>query len=243
MKFWLAISQPFENVVNLSLLSEKDGARARIFSFLCESVKIHLIGAEILERLRYPQSAAAVRGRIPTKKRVRSGDLGEIVATDYVNQWGPFVVPLKRLRYKDDRDMSMRGDDIIGLEMSAAPVRVLKAEVKSRSNLTESVVEQACAALEVNEGRPKPSSLSFTSMRLRDENRDDLAEIFEKLQESDVEADRITHLVFTFSGNNPSQALKVYAERTGSITDRRFVGMFVDKHADLIEKVFEALSA
>jgi hypothetical protein len=243
MKEWVNLSQPFADVLNVSLLHEKTGVRSQILPVLCESIKVHLVGAETLEKLRFSRSAAAIRGRIPLDKRVRSGDLAEIVATDYVNQWGPFVVPLMRLRYKDDRDMPMRGDDIIGLDMSQHPVRVLKAEVKSRESLSPSVVGDACTALDTNEGRPKPSSLSFTSMRLRDENKDELAEVFERLQDSDVDASRMTHLVFTLSGNDPSAALRVYAVVPGNVADRRFVGLVVADHSTFIEKVFEALSA
>jgi hypothetical protein len=243
IKEWVDRTQPFSETLNVYLLHEKDGARTAVFPALCESVKAHLIGAEVLERLRFSQAAAAIRGRIPTRKRIRSGDLAEVIATDYLNQWGPFVVPLKRLRYKDDRDMSMRGDDMIGLDSSETPVRVLKAEVKSRQTLYESVVGEAVTALDANQGRPKPSSLSFTSMRLRDENKDELAQVFERLQESDVEPKRITHLVFTFTGNDPSSALRVYAVAGGAVGDRRLVGMVVSDHQDFIERVFEVSNA
>ena len=229
--------------MNLSLLQEKDGARGQAFPFLCEAVKHHLIGAEILERLNFSDAAEAIRGRIPTEKKTRSGDLAEILATDYVNEWGPFMVPLNRLRYKDDRDLPMRGDDIIGLDLSAAPPRILKAEVKSRESLSQSVVEQACNSLDANEGRPKPASLSFTSMRLREQNKEDLAKIVEQLQNSDVDASRMTHLVFTLSGNNPSEALRVHAIARGAVADRRFVGFVIGDHQDFIKKVFEAVSA
>jgi hypothetical protein len=240
---WTRVTQPLSNAPNVWLVEEQSETRSSIFPSLCDSVKVHLIGSETLQKLNYNLSAAAIQGRIPIGKRIRSGDLAEIIATDYVDDTGPFSVPLKRLRYKDDREMSMRGDDMIGLDLNQTPTRVLKVEVKSRANLSDSAVADACASLDKNEGRPKPASLAFTSMRLRDEGKDALAEVVERLQEDDIESSRLTHMVFTFSANDPTRVLEPHALGSGAVADRRFVGMTVPDHQSLIEKVFEALSA
>lgn len=227
---------------NLKIVQERQGSRDSILPLIGISVKEHLIGADILERLSFGKAAAAVRNRIPTKKRIRSGDLGEIIATDYIHGKTGFIIPLRRLCYKDDRDMSMRGDDIIGLDITSQPIRVLKAEVKSKALMNSSTIQNACKALENNLGRPKPSSLAFTSMMLRRERKDDIAILIETLQEEDLQSERLTHLIFTFSGNNPSRSCISHLHGSESVTDRRFIGLIVEDHQFFIQQVFESIN-
>ena len=102
----------------------------------------------------------------------------------------------------------MRGDDLIALDTTVSPPRVLKAEVKSRATLATATVRLACAALHSNRGRPKASSLAFISMRLRERGDDDVAALIEALQEGEMRLDQIRHLVFTISGNAPLRHLE-----------------------------------
>ena len=81
----------------------------------------------------YKKAAHVVKNRLPTGKAIRSGDLGEILATEYVDQETNSRVPIKRLRYKDDQQMAMRGDDVIAVRPGPKRMtQVLKVEAKSR---------------------------------------------------------------------------------------------------------------
>jgi hypothetical protein len=71
--------------------------------------------AGILRRLGKPEAAKFVEGKLPTSKSIRSGDLGEILATEWIATQGGYQAPIKRLRWKDHRNMAMRGDDVIGI--------------------------------------------------------------------------------------------------------------------------------
>ena len=54
-------------------------------------------------------------------RQIRSGDLGEIYATEWIDAHsGGYRAPIKRLRWKDHRNMAMRGDDVIGILQDAA---------------------------------------------------------------------------------------------------------------------------
>ncbi len=235
---WLEIHHPANS--SLWTLTERDNARNTVLDRVCDSVADHLIGEDILARLRLPLAAEAVRNRLPTKKRIRSGDLAEIIATDFVREKSEFTVPLLRLRYKDDRDMSMRGDDLIAIDRALDPPAVLKAEVKSRATIGPPVISEACTALNANGGRPKPSSLAFVSMMLRREGRDDMAEIVERLQEADLSASRITHLVFVLSGNNPARALEPHVTQAVTVRERRFVALRIADHQQFVELAFRS---
>jgi hypothetical protein len=232
-----------EPQTGLLVLGEKDGARANVLSQLCDSVAEHLVGTDILAVLGFPKSSAAIRNRLPTSKQIRSGDLGEIIATDYVHEKSQFKVPLRRLRYKDDRNTSMRGDDLIALDTTVSPVRVLKAEVKSRATLAAAAVRLACTALEANRGRPKASSLAFISMRLRERGEDEIAALIEGLQEGELRLDQVHHLVFTVSGNAPLNHLESCLNDPVTAAERRLIGLHVENHQDFVHGIFNSLDA
>ena len=95
--------------------------------------------ARALARLGKPAAAALIQGKLPTTKAIRSGDLGEIYATEWIDSHsGGYRAPIKRLRWKDHRNMAMRGDDVIGILQDAQTQRLhfLKTEAKSRVALT-----------------------------------------------------------------------------------------------------------
>jgi len=106
-----------------------------------------------------------VRQKLPESKAIRSGDLGEILATEYIAESTPYEVPIKGLRWKDHRNMAMRGDDVIGIEQNPENGRLkfLKSEAKSRAALAAGVVVDARTALEKDGGLPSPHALAFVS--------------------------------------------------------------------------------
>jgi hypothetical protein len=99
-------------------------------------------------------SSSAAR-KLPTTKALRSGDLGEIYATEWIDAHsGGYHAPIKRLRWKDYRNMAMRGDDVIGIFQDADTKRLkfLKTEAKSRVTLTAQVLAEARAGLDKDGG-------------------------------------------------------------------------------------------
>src|SRR4051794_9215142 len=78
---------------NVVVLTEKTGARPLTETAICEAVTDHLVGLDVLERLGYARAANTIRTSLPTRKRIRSGNLGEVLASDYIEQKTPFVCP------------------------------------------------------------------------------------------------------------------------------------------------------
>ena len=55
--------------------------------------------ARALARLGKPAAAALIQGKLPTTKAIRSGDLGEIYATEWIDAHsGGYRAPIKRPR-------------------------------------------------------------------------------------------------------------------------------------------------
>ena len=115
--------------------------------------------ARNLDRLGENAAAQFVRDKLPLSKRGRSGDLGEVLATEFIAERLSYTVPIKRLRWKDHRELPMRGTDVIGIRQNGASGRLefLKTEAKSRVLLNASVVSEARDGLKRDNGMPSPT--------------------------------------------------------------------------------------
>jgi hypothetical protein len=111
---------------------------------------------------------------LPKSKKARSGELAEILASELVEEKLGFEVPVRRLRYKDGREMALRGDDFIGVKYSDNDaLRLLKGKSKSRNMLAETTITQARRSLNRDNGRCTPSSLLFVADRLLERKGDE----------------------------------------------------------------------
>ena len=244
IRSWMDESRPDPAAKELVLLQERAGARAMVEAAFQETVKDHLAGLSIIHRISgYEKSLEYIRNKMPRPIKVRSGDCGEILATEYIEQCTGYSVPIKRLRWKDDRDTTMRGDDVIALRMAKTRWHVLKAESKSRASLSTSVVEEAVDGLGRHAGRPNPSSLAFISARLRELGRDAEAEVFDELQSKTPRLGEIEHLVFTLSGNDPTSQLQSHVARASSACRRHLIGCVIQDHQGFINQVFDQICA
>jgi hypothetical protein len=222
------------------LYQERAGQRGTGLRLLKALVADHFVGeATILKAGGYKKAAEVILNSLPTSKRVRSGDLAEVLATEYVNSETPFRVPIKKLRWKSDRQMPMHGNDIIGVDTTANPPKILKGECKSRATFNDSVASEAADTLDAHDGRPNPSSLAFIAKRLYEENRDAEAQVFQKLQsEGSIPARTITHGTFVVAGNDPRGPLERMRKPRHVVIARQRVGVVVSEHAKFIERVF-----
>lgn len=248
---WCDISATPQGVHRLIVLTEKSGGRGKILKALGEIVRSHYedpdVIADDLKRLGYKKTAAFLRKELPASRRARSGDLGEILATEFVTRRTDYKVPVKRLRYKDGRELALRGDDLIGLLTASGKLQFLKGEAKSRKSMDEKTVKEARKALRKNRGRPSSHSLNFIAKRLIDssdaEHQGLGRQIRDALIDRSITSDQVKHMIFAFSRNDARALLgadiKAY---TGSIAQRA-VAFRVDDHQAFIALIFkEALA-
>lgn len=203
--------------------------------------------ARALARLHKPEAAKVITDLLPQTPQIRSGDLGEIYATEWINAHSGYRAPIKRLRWKDHRDMAMRGDDVIGmiLDPGTQRLRFLKTEAKSRIDLRAQTLGEARAGLDKDGGRPSSHALAFVSARLLELGNDlPLVDaIDDALYRHGIPVESVQHLLFTFSGNAPqvllTQALQAYPGPIGQWG----VGLHVDGHAQFIGAVYAQVVA
>jgi len=244
LKAWMNETHPDTGVPELVMLREHDGQRAIVQPAIQETVKDHLAGLDVVNKIGgFAKTLAYIRNKMPSAKRVRSGDFGEILATEYIDQCTEYRVPIKRLRWKDDRNTTMRGDDVIGIRRDGQRWKVLKAESKSRAALSGAVIGEAVDGLQKNGGRPNPSSLAFISSRLREMDRDVEAKVFEGLQSRPPRTGDIEHLVFSLSGNDPMRHLKRHRADGSTAIRRHLVGCVIVDHQDFITNLFDSIHA
>ena len=199
--------------------------------------------AGILKRLGKNKAAAFITGKLPTSKSIRSGDLGEILATSYVVEMTSYGGVINRLRWKDHRNMAMRGDDVIGIRKGdgVGKVEFLKGEVKSSVALTAAIVAKARKALRKDHSRPSPHALSFMADRLFEIGKKDLVDLIDVAQlKRGIKLRQVSHLVFTFTGNDGTQLLRDDLNAYAGQVRQLAVALIVkDGHQKFIKDVYQ----
>lgn len=197
--------------------------------------------ARLLKRLGKPEASDHVRLKLPTTKQMRSGDLGEIIATAYVNDYVGYATGVCRLRWKDHRDMAMRGDDIIGVRVGSdgAP-EFLKGEVKSSVSLKTKIVAEARKALRSNNGRPSAHALSFFADRLIESGEEALCDLIDDAQlKKGIPPGKVTNMLFVMTGNDARNFLRTDLKGCKGPIAQHSVALRIKEHQKFIADVFE----
>jgi hypothetical protein len=238
-KDWLELTSSTPK--DIPLYKERKNARAAGLAELGKLVADHFVGEKaVLKMGGYNKAAKTILNSLPTSKRTQSGDLGELVATEYVDAQTSFRVPLRKLRWKSDRQMPLHGNDVIAVEtVKGGRVRVLKGESKSAATVSAATVKGAAEGLDRHDGRPNPSTLAFIVKRLYDEDRDAEAKVFEDLQADGVLTTKdVLHLIFTLAGNDPSALLAAAPKPKRAGIKRLVAAVVISDHPDFVEAVY-----
>lgn len=229
--------------------AEKKGGRDEISDDLAETIRSHYHRlehiADDVKRLGYEVAARILSEAIPQTAKGRSGDLGEILATELVEEEIGLRVPVRRLRYKDGRNMAMRGDDFIGAgyDSKGKKLWLLKGEAKSNKTLGKATVTNARKVLDRDHGRCTPDSLLFVANRLLESNDPDENALGRDLRDEvglkSLRADRIDHMLFTVSGNGPHASLKEDLDAAGTNRDHYVVNIHIEDHQDFIAAMYQ----
>lgn len=226
---------------------ERPGGRAAIEGDLPDCIRSHYDDmeriAEEIHELGYPHAAAILAERMPRSVRARSGELGEILATELVEEQLGYTVPVRRLRYKDGREMALRGDDFIGVRVDTEDhLHLLKGESKSRAALARTTITEARSALSKDGGRATATSLLFIADRLMDhadERRTLGRQIRNEVATKAIPAGRVAHVLFTVSGNATPQALYDDLNAADTVRPHFVIHLRIDDHQAFIKTCYE----
>lgn len=154
-----------------------------------------------------------------------------------------FKLGIRRLRWKDHRNMAMRGDDVLAFHIPAAGrVRVLKAEVKSRAKMQTSVIEEARSALDDYKELPSPHAIGFVADRLGETGDKALQDAIDEVQlKRGLRKSQVTHMLFAFSGNDATKMLQTNLSGYAGSVSQHYVGLRISGHKQFVNDVFAAV--
>ncbi len=245
---WLQIDEDqFDERKTLFRLTEKQGGRAAVADRIIERVRSHYDDlehiADDVDRLGFPGASEILRERLPRTPRARSGEMGEILAIEFIEFQTGFRIPVRRLRYKDGREMALRGDDFLGIDDDEDErLSFLKGEAKSGQAVTNAVITDARDRLSKDDGRPTPISLLFVADRLLDAEGDDKElgrRIRDEVARRTVPPQRISHGLFTLSGNVPQDALEDDLDAADEVHIHISANLHVQDHQAFIAEIYE----
>lgn len=189
--------------------------------------------------------AMFLRDRLPTKKSARSGDMGEILATAYLNEDCGYVVGPSRLIDRDHQEWAMRGDDVLAAKVdSDSRLHLVKAEAKSRVKLGKATVKAAREGLARNDEMPSPHSLSQFATRLLKTSDDHVGEaVLDAQLTSGIRPDHVGHLMFLLTSGDPSTAVKEDLEAYVGTVPQLTITLRVQHHPAFINEAFDEVVA
>jgi hypothetical protein len=198
--------------------------------------------ASIAQRHGKTGVAKYLSNKLPTKVGFRSGDMGEILATAYLHEEAGWVVGPCRLIHRDHPEWAMRGDDVLGARLNAAAkVLVIRGEAKSRVKASRATVTEAREGLSRDKEMPSSHSLTQFADRLMTMDATLGNAVQDLLLFDDLRADRVRHLMFLFTGNDPrahvADDLLTYTGAVRQLT----ITMRVRGHKEFIKAAYEAV--
>lgn len=251
LKRWLTTNSTSVGKHPLHVMTERAGVRTAVLDDVRAIVRTHYvspaIAAQRVSDLGAPATAKILGELLPKTKAARSGDFGEVLATEIAEQTLGFIVPVRRLRWKDGRNMALRGDDIVGIRVDAKGkiLALLKGESKSYARLTNAVIEKAAEALDRDRGRPGRHAVLFIATRLRETGKDEDAALATQLEGAVVagfSGSAVEQFLFTLTGIDPNTLL---ANHLSSVSKkkrpRHAVGAQIADHGEFIKLLFGGL--
>lgn len=244
-KEWCVLTKNDVNNHQLrTLLPEIDKLHLGIDS-LAKTIPGHYASEErlaaLFKRLGKEKVSEFIIEKLPTQKNIRSGDLGEILGSAYLNEYTKYKTGINKLRWKDHRNMAMRGADLLAVRgHDVLKIKFIKGEVKSRKALSLGVMNEAYNALGKDNNRPSAHSLAFLADRLYEEGNDELASLIDDaLLTYQIKDTQISHLIFTFSGNEPTKILNLALSNYKGSVSQYSVGLHISEHQEFIKAVYE----
>jgi hypothetical protein len=248
---WINRQEEINNLRTFLICTEVAGTRLQIAEDLQEIIRSHYndlaVIADDIKQLGYEVASKILKARLPQTSRARSGDLGEILATEYIEYELGYDVPIRRLRYKDGREMALRGDDFIGIRRDKKKgLLLLKGESKSASKLSNTTIKNARSALDRDNGRCTPHALLFVADRLMEGSASGSQLELGRLIKTEVASQslppsRIEHAFFTMTANNPLASLRADLNAADGTRRQTTINLNIVDHQDFIAESYNNL--
>lgn len=195
----------------------------------------------IAERHSKKGVARLLRDKVPRTQGGRSGDMGEILGTAYVQTVLGYKTGPSRLIERDHQEWALRGDDILGARMGKTNLELVKVEAKSRASASTRTITEARQGLRRNNDLASPHSLTQFAERLlrTDETLSDA--INDVLQCDGLRPSQLAHVMFLFAGNHPRKGIRKDLQDYDGAVRQATVTVTVSAHQDFIRNTYTAV--
>lgn len=147
---------------------------------------------------------------LPENDKTKKGNFAEIVLCEYLQESSGLKPIILRLRYNQNVDQSMKGDDVILFDVTNVFNRLIVGEAKYRTQMAKKVVDDINF---VFGGTTRlPISIPFISQVLRDKGQHDLADNLDDLiAQMHHMRSPIINVAFVMSNNKVKDVVQEHA--------------------------------
>lgn len=245
--FWLELDDSDKGYTKFEHrpLKEKQGVRESVRPALIEAILNHHFHPErireTLERLEFAKAAEHLCDYLPKEGRTRKGNFGEVVASEHLRQRYGYKMPVFKLRFMDNPNMPMRGEDIVAFEMSEDNkiTTICIGEAKTSERYNRDQVKKGYDRL-VIAYHPHPISLSLICNILYERGDHDLAKQIDMVLEDMVSRYFPCHnWLFIITGNRARNPFGPIEEKDSVVKNLKTVNLCLPRLSSLINDIFE----
>jgi len=226
-------------------VKEKDEIRESVKPALVESILDHHFQSQrikgSLERLGFAKAAKYFITQLPKEDRTRKGNFGEVVASEHLCQRYGYKMPVFKLRFMDNPNMPMRGEDVVAFEIAEDNkiTAICIGEAKTMERYNRDKVEKAHKRLVISY-HPHPVTLSLISNILHERGNHDLAEQIDVIVETlGLRSVPRHNWLFVITGNQPRDPFGPIEEIDDVIENLRTVSLYLPQLSSFIKEIFE----
>jgi hypothetical protein len=226
-------------------MKEREGIRGNIKPALTEAILEHHLHSRTisgaLERLGYKKAAEYFGSLLPKGNKTRKGNFGEVVASEHLCQRYGYRMPVFKLRFRDNPDMPMRGEDIVAFELAedSKIIAICIGEAKTLEHYNGDQVKNAHKRL-VIAYHPYPITLSLISNILHERGDHDLAEQIDIILETLALRPVARHnWLFIITGDKPHEPLKPIEEMHNTVENLKIVTLHLPRLTLFINEIFD----
>jgi len=228
-------------------VKEKGWIRESVKPALIEAILDHYIPCQrikgALKRLGFVEAAKYFSSHLPRDDKTRKGNFGEVVASEHLCQRYGYNMPVFKLRFMDNPNMPMRGEDIVAFEIAGDNkiTATCIGEVKTLERYNREKVEKAYKRL-VIAYHPYPVTLSLISNILHERGDHDLAEQIDVILETlGLRSSPRHNWLFVITGDQPRDPFGPIEKIDGVIENLRTVSLHLPQLSLFINEIFENL--
>ena len=232
---------------NMSL-KEKKGIREQVKPALIDAILDHHIFPqrikEKLKKLGFKRTAEYFGNFLPKNDKLRKGNFGEVVTSEHLCQRYNYKMPVFKLRFMDNPNMPMRGEDIVAFEINEDNkiIAICIGETKTLETYIKDKVKKALEQL-VKANHFQPISLSLICNILYESGEDDLARQIDEILETLASKPFTRHnWIFIITGNKPDDPFGFIEEMDSVVEDLRTVSLYLPQISLFVNDVFKIFS-